>query len=119
MSDICTACGYEARLHYDDRQQMVGCAGAARLAPVDKGRLIQLKLRQNETLRQEARGTIRGTPSGKYSVRIGGRLRGHWHVFLTRQQCEDAAEQYYNERALAVAIDTTVQQEKEHGHNVR
>lgn len=112
----CTACGYAVRLHYDASNRMIGCAGAARLAPLDKGRLLQLKLQRNDTARQEALGTIRLGIGGKWAVKLGGRQAGHWYTFVTRLQAERAVETYYNEAAIKLVLPL---QEKDDGDTER
>lgn len=116
---ICSACGHEARLHYDGAR-MIGCAGATRLAPVDRGRLLQLKLQQNETAREDARASIRPIPSGKFQARLGGRMHGHWKVFPTRPQAEQAVDEFYNERSTTMVVDqTTHVKDESDGHASR
>lgn len=95
---------------------MVGCAGATRLAPVDAGRLIQLKLQQNEEARQTARASIRPIPSGKFQARIGGRMHGHWKVCATRAEAEQAVETFYDERSTTMVVELATHKERRNGH---
>lgn len=115
-SGNCAACGYLTRLHYDDENRMVGCAGATRLYAVDRGRLLQLKLQRNEAARIEALGSIRLTPLGKWQVKIGGRRHGAWQTWTTRRLAEQHVESYYNEQALRVTLNP---QEVAHGDTPR
>lgn len=101
---VCSACGYDVRLHYDG-QRMVGCAGAVRLAPVDRGRLLQVKLARNAHAREEARTTIRQGPGSTVEVKLGGRAHGTWYRFPNRVSAEQAVDAHYNDLALQLVID--------------
>ena len=96
----CTACGLPVKRHFNARNQMVGCAGAASvIEPVDQGRLFTLKLSHNYHARQATLSAIQRVPAG-WTVKIGGQIRGQWHCFATRDAAVQAVNHWYNEQML-------------------
>lgn len=63
---------------------------------LDAGRLIALKFKRNGAARDEALKSIRPVPGGKFTARIGGRVRGRTERFLTRRLAEKAVNDHYN-----------------------
>lgn len=68
---------------------------------VRHGRLFHLKVRKNGEARRDAYATLRQRPDGQWQARIGGRLRGHTCVRLTRRQVEAEIDEHYNAALLA------------------
>lgn len=102
----CRACGRDVELHYTG-QQMVGCAGAVEQEPVNRGRLLQLKLKSIGSSRANAHQTIRpltGLHKGMFEARIGGRLHGKRQRFASRQKAEGAVDAHYNEQAMRAVL---------------
>lgn len=94
----CATCGLAVRLHFNQRNKMVGCVGAATaLVPVDRGTLFQLRIRKNHEARQAALQTIRMRPDGQWQARIGGPIRGRTMHEPTRTRIEQRVHEHYNE----------------------
>lgn len=106
-ADDCSACGIAVKLHYDDRNRMIGCEGAAakHLPPVDRGRLFRLKLKKNYEARQATLCSIRevferGVIAG-YAARVGGAVRGKVVRAVKRETVERIVNEHYNSEMLA------------------
>ena len=100
--DVCIACGLPVPAHFDSRNEMVGCVGAAqRLAPVDEGRLFTLKLKHNRAARLRALASVAPATRGQFRATIGGRVRGRVHLFSSRHRAEAAVHEHYNALMLA------------------
>ena len=98
----CAACGLPVNQHFNDRNQMIGCAGAAQaLVPVDRGRLLALKLKHNFASRETAIRTIDQYVDERWHVKIGGQVRGKWHDYASRAAAVKAVNDHFNECALA------------------
>lgn len=69
--------------------------------PVREGRLLKLRLERSMASRADALASIRPLPSGFWSVRIGGRMRGKTKQLVSRRACEAAVKQHYDAALLA------------------
>lgn len=94
---ICEDCGWQ-----------ITPSGARVAPPIEagesvaarKGRLVQLNFKRSLAARRDALASIRPLPNGRWSARIGGRMRGSTRVFWAKDEAERAVHAYYSVRLL-------------------
>ena len=74
---------------------------------ISDGRLFQLRLERSAAARTDALTSIRQLPCGRWTARIGGRLRGRTETFLSRRAAEMAVKAHYDDAMMRRIVSTT------------
>lgn len=87
-------------------EHVVACTGCEYIAatalkhkPLDRGRLLKLKVQRTAECRSDALRSIRQIPKG-WQAQIGGRILGRTEVFKTKADAITAVHEHYNEAML-------------------
>lgn len=67
---------------------------------MDRTDPVRLRFRRNAESRAAAHRSLHQQPNGRWSVRIGGPVRGCLRTFATRAAAERAVDDHYNELML-------------------
>lgn len=99
----CRACNHPLVTHFDTHNVFQGCPNPK---PVRAIQLLAMRIRRNAAARADAIQTVRQLPNGRWTVRLGGRMRGHSVVVDSQPLAVQAANDHYNawaQRILAAA----------------
>lgn len=73
----------------------------------ERGQLFALQLERSHAARQDALASIRRVGPDAWKVRIGGRMRGAWFTFMTRDAAVACVKKHYD-----AALMTTISRKR-------
>ena len=70
--------------------------------PVPANKLLAMRMQRNAAAREDALKTVRMLPNGRWTVRVGGKIKGRSVVVNTRNEAVAAANDHYNNWAQRI-----------------